>query len=175
LDGIAKAWLQSAESKVDEEQKAKFRTKYAASADAKANANAGSNAGSNATAGADESASASASRPKKTSAFILFSINRRAAIKAENPDFSFGEIGREIGKQWKELKEAEKAVWKEKADTARNEAAKEWAESGGSGSGKKGKRKRQSRVMEIDGETVLKVNNYAMDDDSGLSVFDHEV
>ena len=39
----------------------------------------------------------------------------RGAIKEANPDFSLGDIGREIGKRWRELDEAGKAPFAEAA------------------------------------------------------------
>mmetsp|Transcript_7860 Transcript_7860/g.23389 ORF Transcript_7860/g.23389 Transcript_7860/m.23389 type:complete len:682 (-) Transcript_7860:48-2093(-) len=42
----------------------------------------------------------------KQSSFILFGSSVRGKIKEEHPDFSLGDIGREIGKRWRELDEA---------------------------------------------------------------------
>jgi len=42
--------------------------------------------------------------PKKPkTAFFLYSDTQRANIKAENPEFSYGDIGKEIGRRWKVL------------------------------------------------------------------------
>ena len=62
-----------------------------------------------------------ATKPKKTtkkkvkkgpkrpaSAFIFFSKVERPKLKAKNPDMAFGEIGKELGKRWKALSDAEK-------------------------------------------------------------------
>ncbi|KAJ1553911.1 Non-histone chromosomal protein 6 [Nowakowskiella sp. JEL0078] len=53
--------------------------------------------------------------PKKPlSFFMLFSSEQRAKIKEENPEFSFGEIGKEVGARWKALNDAEKKVYKDR-------------------------------------------------------------
>merc|ERR1712196_362736 len=41
----------------------------------------------------------------KSSAFIFFGSATRAEIKAAHPDWSLGDVGRELGKRWKELTE----------------------------------------------------------------------
>jgi hypothetical protein len=54
--------------------------------------------------------------PKRgSSAFIIFGNDIRAKIKQENPDASFGEIGKLISEKWKALSDAEKAPYEEKA------------------------------------------------------------
>ncbi|KAJ1548217.1 Non-histone chromosomal protein 6 [Nowakowskiella sp. JEL0078] len=53
--------------------------------------------------------------PKKPlSSFMLFSSEQRAKIKEENPEFSFGEIGKEVGARWRALNDAEKKVYKDR-------------------------------------------------------------
>lgn len=55
--------------------------------------------------------------PKKgMSAFMLFSNDQRNKIKAENPDLSFGEIGRKVGEAWKALTDKQKQVYVKKSD-----------------------------------------------------------
>jgi hypothetical protein len=55
--------------------------------------------------------------PKKgMSAFMLFSNECRAKIKAENPTASFGEIGSKVGEAWKKLSDKEKEVYVSKAE-----------------------------------------------------------
>ena len=44
----------------------------------------------------------------KSSAFIFFGSATRAEIKAAHPDWSLGDVGRELGKRWKELSEDDK-------------------------------------------------------------------
>ena len=47
--------------------------------------------------------------PKKPlSAFFLFSNSQRAAVRAENPEFTIGDIGKELGKRWKEISSEDK-------------------------------------------------------------------
>jgi hypothetical protein len=55
--------------------------------------------------------------PKKgMSAFMLFSNDHRNKIKAENPEATFGEIGRKLGEAWKKLSDKQKAVYTKKAE-----------------------------------------------------------
>ena len=49
-----------------------------------------------------------AKKARAKNAFMYFSIENRPKIVAENPDLSFGEIGKEIGKQWREIKAADR-------------------------------------------------------------------
>ncbi|TPX43355.1 hypothetical protein CcCBS67573_g10459 [Chytriomyces confervae] len=47
--------------------------------------------------------------PKKAlSAYLLFANDNRARIREENPDASFGQIGKLLGAEWKEATEATK-------------------------------------------------------------------
>jgi hypothetical protein len=55
--------------------------------------------------------------PKKgMSAFMLFSNDQRNKIKTENPDLSFGEIGRKVGEAWKGLNDKQKQVYVKKSE-----------------------------------------------------------
>lgn len=55
--------------------------------------------------------------PKKgMSAFMLFSNEQRNKIKADNPESSFGEIGRKVGEAWKALSEKQKQTYVKKAE-----------------------------------------------------------
>jgi hypothetical protein len=45
------------------------------------------------------------------SAFIQFSNEKRAQVKAENPKAGFGEMGKILGKMWKALSDDEKAKY----------------------------------------------------------------
>ncbi len=52
---------------------------------------------------------------KKTpTAFILFSTAHRDATKAANPDASFGDLGRLLGQEWKDLSDKSRAVRRER-------------------------------------------------------------
>jgi high mobility group protein B2 len=54
--------------------------------------------------------------PKRNmSAYFLYSIDTRPAVKSENPDASFGDIARMISSNFKSLSEDERKVWDEKA------------------------------------------------------------
>mmetsp|Transcript_11923 Transcript_11923/g.31356 ORF Transcript_11923/g.31356 Transcript_11923/m.31356 type:complete len:134 (+) Transcript_11923:342-743(+) len=51
----------------------------------------------------------------KSSAFIFFGSATRAEIKAAHPDWSLGDVGRELGKRWKELSEEDKKPFHDQA------------------------------------------------------------
>ena len=70
-------------------------------------------------AAADKADKASKKKPAKKeakgpkrplSAYMFFSQDWRERVKAENPDASFGEIGKLLGARWKELDDEEKKV-----------------------------------------------------------------
>lgn len=55
--------------------------------------------------------------PKKgMSAFMLFSNDQRNKIKTDNPELSFGEIGRKVGEAWKALSDKQKQVYVKKSE-----------------------------------------------------------
>ncbi|KIJ34885.1 hypothetical protein M422DRAFT_60408 [Sphaerobolus stellatus SS14] len=65
--------------------------------------------------------------PKRPlSAYMYFSQDWRERIKTENPDASFGEVGKLLGAKWKELDEEEKKPYVEQAqaDKGRHEREK---------------------------------------------------
>lgn len=45
------------------------------------------------------------------SGYILFSSEMRAVIKAQHPDFSFGELSRLVGTEWRNLESTKKAEY----------------------------------------------------------------
>ncbi|XP_036386556.1 protein polybromo-1-like isoform X1 [Megalops cyprinoides] len=49
------------------------------------------------------------------SGYILFSSEMRAVIKAQHPDFSFGELSRLVGTEWRNLEATKKAEYEERA------------------------------------------------------------
>ncbi|XP_018617666.1 protein polybromo-1-like isoform X1 [Scleropages formosus] len=49
------------------------------------------------------------------SGYILFSSEMRAVIKAQHPDFSFGELSRLVGTEWRNLEANKKAEYEERA------------------------------------------------------------
>ncbi|XP_066553990.1 protein polybromo-1 isoform X5 [Amia ocellicauda] len=49
------------------------------------------------------------------SGYILFSSEMRAVIKAQHPDFSFGELSRLVGTEWRNLETTKKAEYEERA------------------------------------------------------------
>lgn len=48
---------------------------------------------------------------RSPTAFIKFSSAKRAAVREENPEASFGEIGKILGGLWREQSDSEKASW----------------------------------------------------------------
>lgn len=60
------------------------------------------------------------------SSYMYYSQKVRAEVKKAKPDATFGEIGKQIGKQWKALSDADKKPFVEMAakDKVRYEAAK---------------------------------------------------
>ncbi|KAI9461929.1 high mobility group box domain-containing protein [Lactarius psammicola] len=78
--------------------------------------------------------------PKRAlSAYMFFSQDWRERIKAENPDASFGEVGKLLGAKWKELDEEEKKPYIEQAARDKSRAEQEKSEydnkNAGSGDG----------------------------------------
>ncbi|KAF7791579.1 hypothetical protein EIP86_002595 [Pleurotus ostreatoroseus] len=64
--------------------------------------------------------------PKRAlSAYMFFSQDWRERVKAENPDASFGEIGKLLGARWKELDDEEKKPYIEQAARDKERAEKE--------------------------------------------------
>lgn len=45
------------------------------------------------------------------SGYILFSSEMRAVIKAQHPDFSFGELSRLVGTEWRNLESSRKVEY----------------------------------------------------------------
>ncbi|XP_074501769.1 polybromo 1, like isoform X2 [Sebastes fasciatus] len=56
-----------------------------------------------------------AKRKINMSGYILFSSEMRAVIKARHPDFSFGELSRLVGTEWRNLETTKKAEYEERA------------------------------------------------------------
>ncbi|KAK4052308.1 Non-histone chromosomal protein 6 [Microbotryomycetes sp. JL221] len=66
--------------------------------------------------------------PKRPlSAYMHFSQQNREKIKSENPEASFGELGKLLGGKWKEMSDSEKKPYTDMADKdkARYEKEKE--------------------------------------------------
>ncbi|KAI0060149.1 hypothetical protein BV25DRAFT_1828265 [Artomyces pyxidatus] len=76
--------------------------------------------------------------PKRAmSAYMFFSQDWRERVKTENPDASFGEVGKLLGAKWKELDDAEKKPYTEQAakDKIRAETQKAEYDNKQTGSG----------------------------------------
>lgn len=52
-----------------------------------------------------------AKRKMNMSGYILFSSEMRAVIKARHPDFSFGELSRLVGTEWRNLEATKKTEY----------------------------------------------------------------
>lgn len=53
------------------------------------------------------------------SGYILFSSEMRAVIKAQHPDFSFGELSRLVGTEWRNLESSRKAEYEGESRVSR--------------------------------------------------------
>jgi structure-specific recognition protein 1 len=47
-------------------------------------------------------------KKRALSGFMKFSMKERPSVMKENPDIEFGAVGKELGKRWRALSEAEK-------------------------------------------------------------------
>lgn len=55
--------------------------------------------------------------PKKpSSAYMYFSQNMRSQVLEENPNITFGQIGKEIGRRWAELEDDDKIEFEDKSE-----------------------------------------------------------
>ncbi|MPC23752.1 High mobility group protein DSP1 [Portunus trituberculatus] len=59
-------------------------------------------------------------KPKRAlSAFFYYANDERAKVRAANPDFSVGEVAKELGRQWNELTENDKLKYEKLAEEDR--------------------------------------------------------
>ncbi|KAI9486595.1 MAG: high mobility group box domain-containing protein [Benjaminiella poitrasii] len=57
------------------------------------------------------------SAPKRgLSAYMFFSQENRAKVKEENPEATFGQLGKLLGEKWKSMSDDEKKPYVEKAE-----------------------------------------------------------
>jgi hypothetical protein len=59
------------------------------------------------------------------SAFIIFSMEKRPQVKAENPEFAFGDITKELGRMWQALSAEDKKIYQQKAEEDKQRVAME--------------------------------------------------
>ncbi|WVR04255.1 non-histone chromosomal protein 6 [Kwoniella sp. DSM 27419] len=65
-------------------------------------------------------------KPKRAlSAYMFFVQDYRERIKAENPEASFGDVGRLLGLKWKEMSAGEKKPYEDKAQADKARADRE--------------------------------------------------
>ena len=96
-------------------------------------------------------------QPKRPlSAYMVFSGEKRAEVKEENPDMKLGEISKEIGKMWGDLDDDDKTPYQEKAAVLKEEyqeALAEWKEnhvSESDDSSDDGKKKKKKKKVKKD-------------------------
>ncbi|CAN6631340.1 non-histone chromosomal protein 6A [Trichomonascus vanleenenianus] len=54
--------------------------------------------------------------PKRSlSAYMFFANEQRDNVRAENPNITFGQVGKILGERWRALSEGDKAPYEEKA------------------------------------------------------------
>jgi hypothetical protein len=51
---------------------------------------------------------------KPLSGFMLFSKENRIKVKEENPEMTFGQIGKKLGEMWRALSDKEKQEFKDR-------------------------------------------------------------
>lgn len=51
---------------------------------------------------------------KPLSGFMLFSKENRPKVKEDNPDITFGQIGKKLGEMWRALTDEEKQAFKDR-------------------------------------------------------------
>lgn len=55
--------------------------------------------------------------PKRSlSAYMFFASDTRESVRSENPDITFGQIGKVLGEKWKALNEEDRLPYQAKAD-----------------------------------------------------------
>ncbi|WVO15613.1 non-histone chromosomal protein 6 [Cryptococcus depauperatus] len=77
-------------------------------------------------------------KPKRAlSAYMFFVQDYRERIKTENPEASFGDVGKLLGIKWKEMSDAEKKPYNDKAKADKERADKQNADYKADGKSKK--------------------------------------
>ncbi|KAK1926568.1 putative nonhistone protein 6 [Papiliotrema laurentii] len=88
-------------------------------------------------------------KPKRAlSAYMFFVQDWRDRIKSENPDVTFGEVGKLLGAKWKEMSPAEKKPYEDKAEADKVRAARQKKEY--EGDSKKAKKPTSKAAVEED-------------------------
>lgn len=70
-------------------------------------------------------------KSKLVTGYILYSSEVRKERAAANPDFTFGDISRMVGNEWRMMPANEKQLWEEKASRNNEESAARFAEEHG--------------------------------------------
>eukprot|EP00211_Chloroparvula_japonica_P015848 CAMPEP_0119130966 /NCGR_PEP_ID=MMETSP1310-20130426/9104_1 /TAXON_ID=464262 /ORGANISM="Genus nov. species nov., Strain RCC2339" /LENGTH=209 /DNA_ID=CAMNT_0007121513 /DNA_START=212 /DNA_END=841 /DNA_ORIENTATION=- len=65
--------------------------------------------------------------PKRpATAYMMFTADHRSEAKKNNPDLSFGELGKHLGRKWGQLPEPQKEAYKMRAAKAMEKYKAEW-------------------------------------------------
>ncbi|WWC67469.1 non-histone chromosomal protein 6 [Kwoniella pini CBS 10737] len=92
-------------------------------------------------------------KPKRAlSAYMFFVQDYRERIKAENPDATFGDVGKLLGIKWKEMNAGEKKPYEDKAKADKDRADKENAVYKGNAKAAKAAAKQQALAADDDSE-----------------------
>lgn len=70
-------------------------------------------------------------KSKLVTGYILYSSEVRKDRAQNNPDFTFGDISRMVGNEWRNMPANEKQLWEEKANKCNEESAIKFAEENG--------------------------------------------
>ena len=62
------------------------------------------------------------------SSYVIFSMEERKTIVANNPDLNLGEVSKRCGAAWKALSDEQKSIWVGKADVLKKKRMEEIAE-----------------------------------------------
>ena len=84
-------------------------------------------------------------KPKRgLSAYMFFCTEKRPEVMKKYPDLKFGEVGKKLGEMWKELSDAKKEPFKQKAIEDKERYEKEMSGFKGTKTSKSKKSKKSS-------------------------------
>ena len=110
------------ERKLEQRRKQRALTKVAKAVGSGGAAEGGGGAAEDGGAAAEAGGAAAEQRPQKRKraphGFMLFMKEKRAVVAAENSDFTFAQISKEVGVRWKALSDEQRAVFTSKAKAA---------------------------------------------------------
>ena len=109
-------------------------------------------------------------KPKRAlSAFFYYANEERPNVRAANPDFSVGEVAKELGRQWAEMNETDKSKYEKLAedDRARYDAEMVEYRKNGSTPNKRQKIDHSNSNGHCKTETVVEQDDDEEEDDEG--------